>query len=196
MVKNETRPQIEPEVAKGFAWDRLANYSSAAAVISLVALTTFKLNIIGGDKLNRIGLDFLSGEKAVYQEMEYPELKFEDSEGQSSLRDLVGKENANFLDYLVLDKKLVVKLKDEVSIESAVKNQGPYHVVAGCFGVESNATRLNRKLRDKGFDSQLPGLYNGLHVVSYGSFNSKAEARQLLSRVKREENSSAWILKK
>jgi len=70
-----------------------------------------------------------------------------------------------------------------------------YHVIAGCFGVESNADKMVLSLRKAGFpDAQLAGSSNsGLHRVSYGSYNNKIVALKALAKAKLSHNSKAWL---
>jgi len=181
-----------------FAWNKLANYSSAAAMISLIALTTFKLNLLDETHLNRISLNPFVTESGVYNPLPYGMngeiASFNETPVESKFND----ESINFMEYQILDKKITVKLRDEVAEESVEKAVvlGPYHVVAGCFGVEKNAGKLHRKLIRLGYEANLSGMHKGLHVVSYQSFASRREAKKMLSQVRDEHNAQAWVLKK
>ncbi|MFT4898542.1 MAG: cell division protein FtsN [Flavobacteriales bacterium] len=70
-----------------------------------------------------------------------------------------------------------------------------YHVIAGCFGVESNAGKMVLRLQKAGFpNAQLAGSSNsGLHRVSYGSYNNKVVALKALAKAKLSHNSKAWL---
>ena len=72
-----------------------------------------------------------------------------------------------------------------------------YHVIAGCFGVESNAGKMVLRLQKAGFpNAQLAGSSNsGLHRVSYGSYNNKVVALKALAKAKLSHNSKAWLAK-
>lgn len=72
-----------------------------------------------------------------------------------------------------------------------------FHVMAGAFRIQENATRKMAELRAKGFDSQYLGKnqYN-LHQVSYGGFENPKDAKKFLSLIQESENADAWILAK
>lgn len=72
-----------------------------------------------------------------------------------------------------------------------------YYVIGGAFGIETNADKLVAVLRKKGFDAHRAGLSrSGLHIVSYFSSEDKTEALVNLDIVRREDNPSAWLLRK
>ncbi|MEQ8324081.1 MAG: SPOR domain-containing protein [Vicingaceae bacterium] len=193
-VVQSTRKDL-PVTEKGrtFSWDKLANYSSAAAVISIIALTTLKLDLIDSRQLARIGMNVFNKETSLYAPFEYPVTR-ESEITPENISQEIERSTADFINYSLAGENLVVKLRDNVKLE--MNSLGPYHVVAGCFGVEDNARKLHKKLKKKGFAANMPGLHKGLNVVSYGSYSSKDEAQELLRRVKSVENPQAWLLKK
>lgn len=72
-----------------------------------------------------------------------------------------------------------------------------YYVIGGAFGVEANADKLVAVLRNKGYDAHRAGLSpSGLHIVSYFNSEDKSEALINLGIVRREDNPSAWLLRK
>lgn len=71
-----------------------------------------------------------------------------------------------------------------------------FHVMGGCFSQKSNAERLVKTLKAKGYQARLLGKFKNLHAVSFGSFANDDEARKLLSSVRETENSAAWLLVK
>ncbi len=73
---------------------------------------------------------------------------------------------------------------------------GKYQVVVGCFGVEENANKLIKDLKNKNITAAISGLNNkGLHVVSCGGFDSKEDASNLLSSI-RTNFPNAWVMAK
>ena len=72
-----------------------------------------------------------------------------------------------------------------------------FHVIAGCFGVESNATKMVKKLKNEGFtDARLAGKSkSGLLRVSYGSYHKKIVALKALAKAKLSHNVNAWLAK-
>ena len=181
-----------------FAWNKLANYSSAAAMISLVVLTTFKLNLLDEMHLNKISLNPFISDSGIYHPLPYGASEEINPIDEVSVESKINDATANFIEYEVLDKKITVKLNNEVTEESIEKAVilGPYHVVAGCFSIEKNANKLHKKLVKMGYEANLSGLHKGLHVVSYQSFSNRGEAKRMLSKVRDEHNSQAWVLKK
>lgn len=75
------------------------------------------------------------------------------------------------------------------------KLTGKYHVVAGAFRVEENATKKLNQLRAKGYAAKSIGENQyGLHVVVYSSHQDRLEARKSLRDIKLSENKDAWLL--
>lgn len=69
-----------------------------------------------------------------------------------------------------------------------------YHIVAGAFRVESNATKKVELLRAKGYNASLMGVNAyGLHQVAFASYVQKSEALAQLRQIKATENSEAWL---
>lgn len=59
----------------------------------------------------------------------------------------------------------------------------PFHIIAGAFSSEANATRLGGKLRGEGYTVKV-GPGRGMTLVSVKSFSTKEEAQQGLSELK------------
>jgi len=77
------------------------------------------------------------------------------------------------------------------------KQAGKYHIIAGAFRVEENATKKMNQLREEGFiPTNLGENKYGLHMVAYSSHESRLEANQSLRDVKNSQNRSAWLLVK
>jgi tetratricopeptide (TPR) repeat protein len=73
----------------------------------------------------------------------------------------------------------------------------PYHIVVGCFTIESNATQFNEKLTDEGKKSRIISLYGGKYnAVTIESFPDLTSAYNELSKVKSEYGEQAWVLNK
>lgn len=85
---------------------------------------------------------------------------------------------------------------DNTRVVTSSKTNGGYHVMGGCFSQFENAQRLNAKLNKLGYSSQILGRYKNLHAVSYGSFANREDALRMLRKVRKEHNSSAWVLEK
>lgn len=71
---------------------------------------------------------------------------------------------------------------------------GNYVVVAGCFQIPENADKLLAVLKSKGYRASITGkTKKGLTMVAYETFSSMDSARELLARVKAQEDSAAWL---
>lgn len=71
----------------------------------------------------------------------------------------------------------------------------PYHIVVGCFAVESNAIRLRNKLQDEGFNAQFISRKNGtMKAVTYTSHPDIHDAYNNLNQAKRVVHEDSWVL--
>ena len=77
-------------------------------------------------------------------------------------------------------------------------SNGPrYYIIGGAFRYKENADNLVTILRSKGYDAKHAGLSTaGLHIVSYFNSEDKSEVLINLSMIRKNDNPSAWILKK
>ena len=77
------------------------------------------------------------------------------------------------------------------------KKEGKYHVIAGAFRIERNATKKLDQLLKKGFAAKAIGANKyGLHMIVYSSHDNRKEATKSLRKIKKNENKDAWILTK
>ena len=71
----------------------------------------------------------------------------------------------------------------------------PYHVVAGAFGIESNADNLTEKLNKMGYNSRKIATNKyGLYPVLYGSYSTYTEAYKAMKEIQKVDNPKAWLL--
>lgn len=105
-----------------------------------------------------------------------------------------------------INAKFAAKEKaPEITVMDDTKNKivptfstdAKYHVIAGCFGVEANAKKMIRQLKNAGFyNARLAGFSkSGLHRVSYGSYQQKVTALKVLAKARLSHNSRAWLAK-
>ncbi len=72
----------------------------------------------------------------------------------------------------------------------------PFHLVAGCFSSEHNATKLVAQLKTEGFDASVIGQNaNGLFRVAFQSYVSRELAVLEMKKLK-DSGKSTWLLKK
>lgn len=92
-------------------------------------------------------------------------------------------------------KKEVVASKAQATETQII---GKYQVIAGCFGVKSNAEKMLKTLKNTGFpDAQLAGYSkSGLYRVAYGTYTTRIEALKALANAKLSHSANAWLAKK
>jgi nucleoid DNA-binding protein/cell division septation protein DedD len=81
--------------------------------------------------------------------------------------------------------------------QTAPKSTGSgkkFYIVAGSFKKKQNAVNFRKKLIDEGYNAELIGERNGMHAVSYASFQSKSKAQSELKRLREEKGVQAWLL--
>ncbi|MBK9190266.1 MAG: SPOR domain-containing protein [Crocinitomicaceae bacterium] len=71
---------------------------------------------------------------------------------------------------------------------------GSFHIIGGCFSVETNAENFVKKLSEKGYGSGIVDKKGGLYRVSAGSYGSESEAESALDKFE-SDGFSGWILK-
>lgn len=71
---------------------------------------------------------------------------------------------------------------------------GTYHIIGNAFSSEKNAENYVSKMKEKGYNAQNIGKYNGLYLVSLKSFGTKEEAKNNLSSVKADAE-GAYVMK-
>lgn len=72
-----------------------------------------------------------------------------------------------------------------------------YHIVAGVFRSEDNATTAMEELKALGYDARrIPPTRHNLFPVVYGSYATQAEASEAIKSIKETRDKHAWILVK
>ncbi len=78
---------------------------------------------------------------------------------------------------------------------ASTTNTLPFHVMAGSFRSEKNASQTLDNLLSEGFKARiLPKNEQGLFPVVYGSFATYTEAQHQLTTVQESVNTEAWLL--
>lgn len=95
-------------------------------------------------------------------------------------------------------KAVTTEVNNDASpIHNVIRNEeksGHYALIAGAFQVMENADNFLEKLKADGFDASFAGKKDGLQLVAYGFYASKAEAKKALQNIK-ETGGHAWIKK-
>lgn len=83
-----------------------------------------------------------------------------------------------------------------LTVKEAKEVPTPYHIVAGAYKSEENATKAKEQLKAKGFEnaSYLGKNKYGLYPVLYGSFSQIGAAQDAMRTIHKKENKDAWIL--
>ncbi|MCX6181073.1 MAG: SPOR domain-containing protein [Bacteroidetes bacterium] len=69
-----------------------------------------------------------------------------------------------------------------------------FHVIAGCFADENNATTFTEELKAAGFDAHIVGKTpGGLTRVAYGTYSNKLDALKGLANARLKHSASAWM---
>ena len=115
-------------------------------------------------------------------------------------------EEYNFQNQLILEQenrqKTIQRVESAVfdfgsipAIELEVKVQGnKFHIIAGAFGVKSNADKLYKSLLSKGYNpTKLPLNDKGLIPISFDNFSNRKDAVIALRQLQMSENKDAWI---
>ena len=81
------------------------------------------------------------------------------------------------------------------AIELKVKlKSNKYHIIAGAFGIKSNADNLYKNLLTKGYNpTKLPLNDKGLIPISFDNFSNRKDAVVALRQLQASENKDAWI---
>ena len=81
------------------------------------------------------------------------------------------------------------------AIELKVKlKSNKYHIIAGAFGIKSNADKLYNNLLTKGYNpTKLPLNDKGLIPISFDNFSNRKDAVVALRQLQASENKDAWI---
>ena len=79
-------------------------------------------------------------------------------------------------------------------IEQPTPSGKRYYIIAGCFEYLENANNYVTSLKDKGFNSELIGMRNNLHIVSFDVFDTKQAALEEMARIREQTEPKAWVL--
>jgi len=117
-------------------------------------------------------------------------------EGQIQKHNFVEKQRANTLVENQIQEATFVIENPLPSINLILpKESGKYHIMAGAFRIEENATKKMKQLVAKGFYPKMIGKNRyGLHQVVYNSYEDRREALESLRAIQQSENPDAWLL--
>ena len=98
-------------------------------------------------------------------------------------------------DYMT--KVRIDKNQEKQQTQNVSSDKSSYHIIVGAFRKPKNAIRKVNRLKSKGYEAKVLGVNkSGLIPVSIGSYNSKEDALNNLSKVKKiKEGKGAWLLR-
>ena len=100
-------------------------------------------------------------------------------------------ENINRVENAIFDFGSIPAIELNLQFKSKVNK---YHIIAGAFGIKSNAENLYADLQKKGYNpTKLPLNEKGLLPVSFDSFKDKKTAVKALRKFQKTENKDAWL---
>ncbi len=181
------------------------HYWPAAASILLLVCSVFWLNqqfnLLDESKVFMSSFSFFNNAPGIYtekdltiEEIHFENINFEEKEYEADL-EWIPYELEKEATLLIVHNELVVSSKiDNTAVDVEVSPLATFHVMGGCFSMESNAKGLVDQLRQEGFKAQLLGKYKSFHAVSYQSFTTRESALRFLKSIKEEKNPQAWLL--
>lgn len=89
-----------------------------------------------------------------------------------------------------------VQTPAETTIEPMAVSGSGYHLIAGCFGSESNAQNFVKDLKSKGMDAYVVDFHQGLYRVSAGKAADASLLQNAQSKIQALDIPGSWILKK
>lgn len=160
----------------------LVRYWPAAAVILVLIVASSILmntNVLKSVSINYSDLvPFESSIESLYS-ARTNELKFDGSS--------VAKDEIDLWLESIPEKKAV----KAIHTPNKVKR---FHIIGGCFKIMANAKKMIRRLEHKGFEPALVGKNKrGLQRVAFGSYATRAEAKEVLRYIKSTQMSSSWL---
>ena len=172
------------------------NWKVAAVLIPLIGLSTyisFQQDAIGDKYANYAYLNpFKEKPAAVYvpRTMEVKEKTIELKETKITDVPETGIETVK------VNTEVKAKKTIPAPIVKTILISKPFHLVAGCFSSEHNATKLVAQLKTEGFDASVIGQNaNGLFRVAFQSYVSRELAVSEMKKLK-DSGKSTWLLKK
>ena len=130
-----------------------------------------------------IGLSSIGFGTKLYKDYQNKQLLIVEQEQQEIINQKI--ENATF----VITKPLPT-LNLDISAEKL-----NYHVIAGAFRFPENAVKKVNLLKAEGYDARILGVNKwNLSVVSFQSYSTQKEARNVLENIQGEVEKDAWLL--
>lgn len=191
---NKTDKKFSREMNRADSLSNSANYKEAKELYQKI----YRENPDNKDieiKINKVD-SLLKLNRSVIQYQEI--IKIADSLFNNSLFDEAeyAYQEASMIlpeEYYPIDK--IAEIRDiQNPYSDSIENT--YHLIVGCFEVEENALRLQKKLLANGFESRFISRKNGtMKAVTYTSHPDIHDAYNNLNRVQRNVQRDTWVLR-
>lgn len=156
------------------------------------ALVVFWDDLSG--KTNMVAADEKSKEtvsKEIYKVAETDETTQKDPDNYEEEVDQTLNEDTEEIQEVIAPVNSDPKPTDQITTSTGtVYRSMPFHVIAGAFAEQANAERFRDKLRESGSsNAEIIGKFDGLYVVSSGSYSTEADAQNERSK----QGGRSWV---
>ena len=183
-INHKTEPSKKPILEKAeFDRKKKKRWIPIVIVISIIAISSpFILNTCNNE--NGSSKQNLISESTEIDDSTYIE---ENILNESEVNDTAFIEDTVIIENI--ESEVEIELKE---IESITEYKKYYHIIIGSFERENYANAFINELTQKTDATQIIN-YNGLHRVSYNSYNDSDEAEIELDYIRNTLNLKSWI---
>ena len=183
-INHKSEPSKKPILEKAeFDRKKKKRWIPIVIVISIIAISSpFVLNTCNND--NGSSKQNLISESTEIDDSTYIE---ENILNESEVKDTAFIEDTVIIENV--ESEVEIELKE---IEASIENKKYYHVIIGSFERENYANAFINELTQKTDATQIIN-YNGMHRVSYNSYNDSDEAEIELDYIRNTLNLKSWI---
>lgn len=183
-INHKAEPSKKPILEKAeFDRKKKKRWIPILIVISIIAISSpFILNTCNND--NGSSKQNLISESTEIDDSTYIE---ENILNESEVKDTAFIEDTVIIENI--ESEVEIELKE---IEAITENKKYYHIIIGSFERENYANAFINELTQKTDATQIIN-YNGMHRVSYNSYNDSDEAEIELDYIRNTLNLKSWI---
>ena len=183
-INHKTEPSKKPILEKAeFDRKKKKRWIPIVIVISIIAISSpFILNTCNNE--NGSSKQNLKSESTEIDDSTYIE---ENILNEREVRDTAFIEDTVIIENI--ESEVEMELKE---IEAITENKKYYHIIIGSFERENYANAFINELTQKTDATQILN-YEGLHRVSYNSYNDSDEAEIELDYIRNTLNLKSWI---
>ena len=183
-IDHKSEPSKKPILEKAeFDRKKKKRWIPIVIVISIISISSpYVLNTCNND--NGSSKQNLISESTEIDDSTYIE---ENILNESEVKDTAFIEDTVIIENV--ESEVEIELKE---IESSIENKKYYHIIIGSFERENYANAFINELTQKTDATQIIN-YNGMHRVSYNSYNDSDEAEIELDYIRNTLNLKSWI---